>query len=106
MPFGRSEPVSTHTRLLIPREVATRYALHPATVSKHLCGAIEIDLPPAFKVGGQWRFREDDVDAHIDRLSGRAPLEPTGPQPQTAIQTKPIRGRGRPRKVASAGSAA
>ena len=90
-----------HTRLLVPKEVAARYALHPATVSKYLCGAIEIDLPPAFKIGGQWRFREDDVDAHIDRLSGRAPLEPTGPQPQpqAATQSKPIRKRGAPRKA-------
>ena len=98
--------MSTHTILLTPRELAVRYKLHPHTVSKHLCGAIQMDLPPAFKVGGQWRFREDDVDAHIDRLSGRAPLEPTAPQPQTATQTKPIRSRGRPRKVAAIGSAA
>ena len=95
--------MSTHTRLLVPKEVAARYALHPATVSKHLCGAIQIDLPPAFKIGGQWRFREDDVDAHIDRLSGRSPPEPTSPQPQPATQAKPIRSRGRPRKVAAVG---
>ena len=94
--------MSTHTRLLVPKEVAARYALHPATVSKHLCGAIEIDLPPAFKIGGQWRFREDDVDAHIDRLSGRVPLEPTPPSP--AVGKKPSRGA--PRKVAASGSAA
>lgn len=94
----------THTKLVTPRDVAARYALHPHTVSRALCGAIDIDLPPAFKIGGQWRFREDDVDAHIDRLSGRVPLE-TSPQPQTPPKTdattKPIRSRGRPRKVAA-----
>ena len=83
-------------KLLTPIDVARVYALHPHTVSKFLCGAIKMDLPKAFKVGGQWRFREDDVKSHIDRLSGRAtktedkvePLQPLSP-----------RGRGRPRKV-------
>lgn len=63
-----------------------------------------MDLPPAFKIGGQWRFREDDVDAHIDRLSGRVPLETISPQPQTDTTTKPIRSRGRPRKVVAVGA--
>jgi Helix-turn-helix domain len=94
-------------RLLTPIDVARCYALHPHTVSKYLCGAIQMDLPKAFKVGGQWRFREDDVRQHIDKLSGRASLEPTSPPPTaTATQTTPIRSRGRPRKVVAVGSAA
>ena len=88
----------SHTRLMTPREVAARFALHPHTVSRALCGALELDMPPAFKVGGQWRFREDDVDAHIDKLSGRASAGiPSAPQVQTTAAT---RGPGRPRKIA------
>ena len=86
-------------RLLTPTDVARCYSLHPHTVSKYLCGAIEMDLPKAFKVGGQWRFREDDVRQHIDKLSGRAPLESTSPKPLAETQTKQTKGRGRPRKT-------
>lgn len=91
-------------RLLTPIDVARCYALHPHTVSKYLCGAIQMDLPKAFKVGGQWRFREDDVRQHIDKLSGRSSLEPTAQQSQAATQIQPIRSRGRPRKVVAAGA--
>lgn len=60
-----------------------------------------MNLPAAFKVGGQWRFREDDVDAHIDRLSGRG-------QPDAAVEMfLAAKKAGRPRKAAlmTAGSA-
>ena len=101
VPFANAS--NFQLRLLTPIDVARCYALHPHTVSKYLCGAIQMDLPKAFKVGGQWRFREDDVRQHIDKLSGRSSLEPTAPQAQPATQAKPIRSRGRPRKVAAAG---
>lgn len=90
---------SFQLRLLTPIDVARCYSLHPHTVSKYLCGAIEMDLPKGFKVGGQWRFREDDVRQHIDKLSGRAPPELTSLQPQSEVKTKQIRGPGRPRKT-------
>lgn len=92
----------THTKLLTPREVAARFALHPHTVSRALCGAITIDLPMAFKVGGQWRFREDDVDAHIDKLSGRGPAVNGQQQPLPAAPER--RKAGRPRKQPISGS--
>lgn len=85
--------------------VSGRLLMHPHTMLRALNGQIEIPIPPAFKVGGRWRFRSDDVDQFIDQISGRAPLEPTPNVP--AIEQKPRRGR--PRKVVVAvvaGSAA
>lgn len=94
--------MNTHTKLLTPKQVALRYALHPHTVSRYLCGAIEMNLPAAFKVGGQWRFREDDVDAHIDKLSGRVQpnaADEVGSAPMLSTPAASKRA-GRPRKVA------
>ena len=88
----------THTKPLTPKDVAERFALHHHTVSRYLCGAIQMNLPPAFKVGGQWRFREDDVDAHIDKLSGRSiDALPAPVQERTGKA-------GRPRKLSRAAS--
>ena len=39
-------------------DVATYLKIHPYTV-RRLCREKKI---PAFRVGGQWRFRKDDID--------------------------------------------
>ena len=39
-------------------EIADHLKLHPYTI-RRLCREGKI---PAFRVGGQWRFRKDDID--------------------------------------------
>ena len=45
-------------QFLTAEEVAEALKLHPYTV-RRLCREQKI---PCFKFGGQWRFREDDID--------------------------------------------
>lgn len=85
----------TSTQLLSPRDVAKRLALHPHTVSRGLCGQIEIDLPPAFRLGSRWRFRQDEVEKFIDKLSGK-----TVPVQLQKMEVEVKRKAGRPRASA------
>ncbi|MEI8129819.1 MAG: helix-turn-helix domain-containing protein [bacterium] len=48
-------------------EIAEYLRLHPYTIRK-LAREKKI---PAFRVGGQWRFRKDDIDAWSKSYSGR-----------------------------------
>lgn len=90
--------------LLKVDEVAEQLALHPHTVNRALNGQIKLQLPPAFKLGGRWRFRADDVRDFIDNISGRVTVSPAQAAEQQAAHIEVKRGPGRPRK--SAGGAA
>ena len=94
-----SEPHSALQPLLTAEQVANTLSIHPHTVLRALAGQINIPLPPGFKLGGRWRFRQDDVCKFVDELSGRVQLsnkERTDKlEPVTGIQQP-----GRPRKIA------
>ncbi len=50
---------------LTPNEIAKMLRIHPFSVTRL---ARQKKLP-AFKVGGVWRFRKDQFEAWIDRLT-------------------------------------
>ena len=92
-------------KLLSPRDLACLWQMHPHTISRALCGQLTIDLPPDFKIGGQWRFREDDVEEHLNRLSGRPTAQTSAGTAAVATDVPPNftkRKPGRPRKLAPA----
>jgi excisionase family DNA binding protein len=49
-------------------EVAKALKIHPYTVRR----LVREGKIPAFKVGGQWRFRKDDIDKWFKNLKGKA----------------------------------
>lgn len=85
--------------LLTAEQVANTLSIHPHTVLRALAGQIKIPLPPGFKLGGRWRFRQDDVCKFIDDLSGRAT---PSRQAEADKPTKSFSRPGRPRKLARA----
>jgi len=96
------------SKLLTAEQVAARLALHPHTVLRALNGQIKLQIPRGFKLGGRWRFRDDDVEKFLDEMSGRArETGETAPAPAVPAQgtgtvtVKVKRGPGRPRKVAA-----
>lgn len=74
-------------KLLRPAEVAGLLDVHYNTVLRL---ANEHQLT-AYKVGGQWRFRQEDVDAYIARCRVAC-------VPVTVIPSEPAPRRGRPVK--------
>ena len=100
--------MSKNLNVLSIRDLARLWGMHPHTISRGLNGQLKIDLPPAFKIGGQWRFREDDVEEHLNRLSGRVSTDQKAFEPDQAI-SEVRRKPGRPRKaiaLSAMGSAA
>lgn len=95
--------MSKNLKVLSVRDLAGLWGMHPHTISRGLSGQLRIDLPPAFKIGGEWRFREDDVEEHLNRLSGRSAAQ-TGARATNAtagvLTTTTKRKPGRPRKSA------
>ena len=84
--------------LLTADQVANTLSIHPHTVLRALAGQIKIPLPPGFKLGGRWRFRQDDVCKFIDEISGRTMLPHAVTHKPIAADPRP----GRPRKLARA----
>jgi predicted DNA-binding transcriptional regulator AlpA len=65
-------------------------------------------FPPPVKIGTSVRWRSSDIQAFILGLpittTGRIPQpELAPPAPPTAVLLKPVRGRGRPRKIQTGG---
>ncbi len=65
-------------------------------------------FPPPVKIGPSFRWRSSDIQAFILGLpittTGRIPQpELTPPAQATAVLLKPVRGRGRPRKIQTGG---
>jgi len=65
-------------------------------------------FPPPVKIGTSVRWRSSDIQAFIKGLplttTGRIPQpELTPPAPATVVLLKPVRGRGRPRKIQTGG---
>lgn len=56
------EPIEVYT----VEEVARALKVHPYTI-RRLCREGKI---PAFKFGGQWRFKKDKIDSLLDKSIG------------------------------------
>lgn len=99
---GNQPAVAALQPLLTVEQVANTLSLHPHTVLRALANQIKIPLPPSFKLGGRWRFRQDEVCKFIDELSGKTSALSKNEQADdtSPILTQGTKLSGRPRKVA------
>ena len=92
--------------LLVAADVAAILKISEATISNWLYGRRKspVGFPPPVKIGASIRWRSSDIQAFILGLpfttTGQIPL-PGQLQPAmtTVVLAKPVRGRGRPRKI-------
>lgn len=62
----------SNKEIMTTKEVAAYLKIHPLTVSKH---AREGRIP-AFKIGTDWRFHKQHIDAWIKEKSTFIPMSP------------------------------
>ena len=96
--------------LLTAAEVAVILKISEASIWNWQYGrkVPPVGFPPPVKIGASVRWRSSDIQAFILGLppttTGRIPLPGLAPASSTAVVlTKPVRGRGRPRKVQTGG---
>ncbi|MDD5218855.1 MAG: helix-turn-helix domain-containing protein [Candidatus Omnitrophica bacterium] len=65
------------TQIMTPKEAAKYLGFHLVTIYRLL----KKNIVPATKIGGQWRFKKDILDAW---LSGRMNNKPTKDTPKAA----------------------
>jgi excisionase family DNA binding protein len=82
------------TTVMTLDQVAEFLHVHPSTVYRLL----KDRRIPAFKMGSDWRFRQESIEQWIKTLEAELPSEtsepPTPPQPSAATPPRPS-GRGR-----------
>ena len=62
---GQNKQRPSRTQIMTPKEAARYLGLHPITIYR----LVKKGELPGFKIGGQWRFKKDLLDAWIARES-------------------------------------